>query len=75
MKNLLVLATMLLTFGFAKAQCKIYRGDSNYWKDQIATLKDGKIYKGDSTYWKDQIGTYSGGESCGAAAAFVLLLW
>ena len=27
MKNLLILATMLLTFGFANAQCKIYSTD------------------------------------------------
>jgi hypothetical protein len=135
MKNLLILATMLLTFGFANAQSKIYRGNSTYYGDQIgtysdgkvykgnstyygdqiatvsdgkiykgnstyygdqmgtlsngkvykgnstyygdqiATLKDGKIYRGNSTYYGDQIGTYTGGDYCGAAAAFILLLW
>ena len=62
MKQFLLIATMLLTFGFANAQCKIYRGDSNYWRDQIATYADGKVYKGDSNYWRDQVATISNGK-------------
>ena len=30
MKNLLILATMLLTFSFANAQCKVYSGKGDY---------------------------------------------
>ena len=89
MKNLFILATMLLTFGFANAQCKIY--NRAYGGDAIGRFEDGKIYnrayggdaigriEGDKIYNRayggDAIGRIEGGgEMCGAAAAFLLLL-
>ena len=64
MKNLVILATMLLTFGFAHAQGKIYSVDS--WGDAksvIGRSGDGKIYSVDS--WGDAksvIGRYGDGK-------------
>jgi hypothetical protein len=45
MKKLLILATMLLTFGFANAQCKIYEGKYASGTP-IAVYEGGKIYQG-----------------------------
>jgi hypothetical protein len=71
MKKLLVLATMLLTFGFANSQ-KIW---NNAYKDgrPVGTYEGGKIW---NNAYKDgrPVGTYEGGEAGGAAAAFILLL-
>ena len=62
MKKLLILATMLLSFGFMSAQSKIYKGNSTYYGDQIGTYSDGKVYKGNSTFYGDQVGTLSNGK-------------
>ena len=62
MKNLLILVTMLLTFGFANAQSKVYSGDK-YGKNQVVGYyEDGKIWSGDK-YGKNQvIGYYEAGK-------------
>ena len=71
MKNLLILATMLLTFGFANAQ-KIW---NNAYKSgsAVGSFEGGKIwnnaYKSGSA-----VGSYEGGEAGGAAAAFIIIL-
>ena len=76
MKNLLILATMLLTFGFANAQSKIYSTNSSgYSATQIGKFEGGKIYSTNSSgYSATQVGKYEGGDATGAAAAFLLLL-
>ena len=43
MKNLLILATMLLTVGFANAQSKIYRGNSTSDRNLIGTYDGGMM--------------------------------
>ena len=52
MKKLLILATILLSFGFANAQCKIY--NRAYGGDAIGRFEDGKIYN--RAYGGDAIG-------------------
>ena len=70
MKNLLILATMLLSFGFANAQAKIY--NRAYAGDAIGRFEDGKIYN--RAYGGDAIGRVEGGgQMAGAAAAYLLL--
>ena len=41
MKNLLILATMLLTFGFAKAQSKIYNSKGAGYSSNIVGYYEG----------------------------------
>ena len=41
MKNLLILATMLLTFSFANAQSKIYSANSYGSKDRVVGVFEG----------------------------------
>ena len=62
MKNLLILATLLLTFGFASAQSKIYSTDnSGYSARQIGKFENGKIYSTDNSgYSARQIGKIEG---------------
>jgi hypothetical protein len=62
MKNLLILATMLLTVGFANAQSKIYRGNSTSDRNLIGTYDGGMIYKGNSTSNRNLVGTISDGK-------------
>ncbi len=71
MKQLLILATMLLTFGFANAQ-KIWNNDYKGGRP-IGTYEGGKIWNNDYKGGRP-IGTYEGGDAGGAAAAFLLLL-
>ena len=48
MKNLLILATMLLTFGFANAQCKIYSTDKyGDYATKVGKFEGGVIYSTD----------------------------
>ena len=71
MKKLLILATILLSFGFANAQCKIY--NRAYGGDAIGRIEGDKIYN--RAYGGDAIGRIEGGGAmCGAAAAYLLLL-
>ena len=62
MKNLLILASMLFTFSFVNAQCKIYSGSSGY--NVVARVENGKVYSGSSGYNViariDETKTYSG---------------
>ena len=90
MKNLLILATMLLTFGFANAQ-KIW---NNPYKEgrAVGSYEGGKIwnnsykegravgsYEG-GKIWNNPykegraVGSYDSGDAGGAAAAFILIL-
>ena len=62
MKNILILATLLLTFSFAKAQSKIYSGNSTSYSNIICTYESGKIYKGNSTSYSNIVGTISDGK-------------
>ncbi len=58
MKNLLILTTMLHTFGFVNAQCKVYSG-TGYSAKQIGYFDGGKIYSG-TGYSAKQIGYIEG---------------
>ena len=81
MKKLLILATVLLSFGFANAQCFIYStsSTSSYGSKTVV----GKI-EGDFIYSTSSTSSYGsktvvgkiegGGRRCAAAAAFMLLL-
>jgi hypothetical protein len=74
MKKLLVLTTVLLTFGFANAQCKIYSGTYASSSKQVGLIENGKIYSGTYASSSKQVGLVEGGGMmCGAAAAFLLL--
>ncbi len=56
MKNLLILATMLLTFSFANAQSKIYSVNSYGSKDRVVGIfENGKIYSVNSYGSKDRV--------------------
>ena len=69
----MILAILLLTFGFVNAQCKVYNG-TGYSAKQIGYFEAGKIYSG-TGYSAKQVGYIeSGGCGCSAAAAFLLLL-
>ena len=46
MKNLLILVTMLMAFGFANAQCKVYSGSSGW--NVGDRVENGKVYSGSS---------------------------
>ena len=46
MKNLLILATMLLTFGFANAQCRIYSGKYSSGGSPVGYVDGARIYSG-----------------------------
>jgi len=46
MKKLLVLTTMLLTFGFANAQCKIYSGTYASSSKQVGLVEGGGMMCG-----------------------------
>ena len=73
MKQLLILATMLLTFGFANAQSKIYSKGGAYSSNIIGYYQDGKIYSKGGAYSSNIIGYYEGGAASAAAAAYALL--
>ena len=64
MKNLLILATMLLTFGFANAQSKLYRKVSGYENYEVNGKCEGsKIYQKVSGYENyEVVGKYDGGK-------------
>ena len=70
MKNLLILATMLLSFSFANAQSEIYQKDGYYY-NEVGKFEGGKIYQKDGYYY-NEIGKTDGGG--GAASGFLLLL-
>ena len=81
MKNLLILVTILMTFGFANAQCFIYSTSStSSWgsKTVVGKIEGDFIYSTSSTSsWgsKTVVGKIEGGgRKCAAAAAFLLLL-
>ena len=78
MKNLLILATMLLTFGFANAQMIIYKKDPNYYSDQwikVGKYDNGVIYKKDPNYYSDQWVKVGKTENGAAASGFILILF
>ena len=52
----------LLVVSALSAQVKIYKGNSTYSGDCIATLSKGKLYKGNNTYSSDCIATFSKGK-------------
>jgi hypothetical protein len=60
MKNLLILATMLFTFGFANAQSKIYQKDGYSYRE-VGKYEGGKIYQKDGYSYRE-IGKYEGGK-------------
>ena len=60
MKNLLILATMLLTFSFANAQSKIYSGTGTSYGKQIGYMDGQKFYSGTGTSYGKQIGYIDG---------------
>ena len=74
MKNLLILATMLLTFGFANVQCKIYSSSKSYGGNIVVYIDGSKIYSSSKSYGGNIVGY---GEGCGimslGAAALLLL--
>jgi hypothetical protein len=75
MKNILLMVTMLLMFGFTNAQCKIYSGKYANSSQQVGLFENGKIYSGKYANSSQQVGLVEGGGmTCGAAAAFLLLL-
>ena len=55
MKQFLLVATMLLTFGLLNAQTKVFRGTSSYSSDVICNLNNGKVYKKTTSYSSDLI--------------------
>ena len=61
MKKLLILLTLLFTFGFANAQTKIYNGNYYGKKDVIGYFEAGKIYSGNYYGKKDVIGHIENG--------------
>ena len=73
MKNLLILATMLLTFGFSNAQSKIYLGTASYNSQQVGYLDGIKVYQGTASYNSKQIGYIDGGRATSSGAALLLL--
>jgi hypothetical protein len=77
MKNLLILATLMIFTGFANAQDAIYNKNGTSWSsDIIGYHKEGKIYNKNGTSWSsDIIGYYKGGTAAAAAAAFILLIY
>ena len=50
----------LLVVSALSAQVKIYKGNSTYSGDCIATFSKGKLYKGNSTYSGDCVLTFTG---------------
>ena len=73
MKQLLILATMLLTFGFAKAQGKIYDDYYGSKNKVIGHYSDGKIYNDYYGSKNKVIGHYDSSGSGAAAAAYIIL--
>ena len=61
MKKLLLMATMLLTFGFVVAQTKIRQGDGTYSSNTVLYTIDGvKVRQGDGTYGQDGLKVQDG---------------
>ena len=52
---LLAVFSLILTLS---AEVKIYKGNSTYTSDCIATYYRGRLYKGNSTYTSDCVATY-----------------
>ncbi len=50
MKQLLIMATMLLTFGLATAQTKIYTAEGNYKGKLKYIIEGAKIYYAEGNY-------------------------
>ena len=73
MKNLLILTTMLFTFSFANAQCRIYSGKYSSGGDPVGYIEGNRVYSGKYSSGGDPVGY---GEGCGqrslAAAALLL---
>ena len=59
-KKILILAILLLTFGFVNAQCKVYNG-TGYSAKQIGYFDGGKIYSG-TGYSAKQVGYFEAGK-------------
>ena len=60
MKKILLMATMLLTFGFIQAQSRIYRGWSTSSSDCEYTMDGNRVYRGWSTSSSDCAYTIDG---------------
>ncbi len=45
MKQIILIAIMTLSLGFANAQTKVYKGTSSYSSDVICNLNNDKVYK------------------------------
>ena len=56
---LLAVFSLILTLS---AEVKIYKGNSTYTSDCIATYYRGRLYKGNSTYTSDCIFTFENGK-------------
>jgi hypothetical protein len=74
MKNLMILVTMLLSFGFANAQSKIYNSEYPSSSRVVGCVKDGKIYNSEYPSSSRVVGCYEGGMLTGYASAMLLLL-
>ena len=78
MKKLLILATMLFTFGFANAQSLIFKKNPNYSFDdwiKVGKYENGIIYKKNPNYSFDDWIKVGKAESGGAASGFMLILF
>jgi hypothetical protein len=64
MKNLLILATMLFTVGFAKGQSKIYQKDGYSYRE-AGKYEGGKIYLKDGYSYREVGKSDGGGEADG----------
>ena len=64
MKKISWLILLILFCGIAAAadEVRIYKGDSTYYGDCVATWKNDKLYKGSSTYSGDCVATYKDGK-------------
>ena len=60
MKQIILIAIMILSIGFANAQTKVYKGTSSYSSDVICNLNNDKVYKKTSSYSSDVICNVSG---------------
>ncbi|MBQ4314552.1 MAG: hypothetical protein IJC21_03820 [Lentisphaeria bacterium] len=59
MKKVILILSVVAAAVFIHAdEVRIYRGNSTYSSDCIATYSDGRFYKGSSTYSPDCFATY-----------------
>ncbi len=60
MKKVILILSVVAAAVFIHAdEVRIYRGNSTYSSDCVATYKDGKLYRGSSTYSSDCVFTFS----------------